>query len=87
MKKTKYLIYFKNEFERKCVLKFTREINANNKLPFLNVFINAAHDTFSTPVFTKNSNSRDCLIYGCDPPSRYKDGLIFHPSDIRQDRV
>ena len=62
-----------NLFERKSVVKFIHELNVINKLPILNVLIDAIHDTFSIFAFIKNTKSGDCLNYDCDLPSRYKD--------------
>ena len=70
------LIHLKNEFENKTVLKFTHENSINSKLPFLDVLIETKQTLFSRSVFTKSTNSGDCLNFDCAAPDRYKFGLI-----------
>jgi hypothetical protein len=58
------------------VLNFTYELNVFNKLPFLDVLIECANSEFKTSVYTKPTNTQECLNYDSDAPHRYKEGLI-----------
>ena len=43
-----------NQHSKITVLKFTYELNTNNKIPFLDVLIDANNDNFNTSVYKKN---------------------------------
>lgn len=62
--------------EERSVLKFTHEIGFN-KLPFLDVQIESINGKFETSVFTKLTNSGECLNYQSECPDKYKSGVIF----------
>jgi hypothetical protein len=63
-------------FENNSVLKFTHEIG-NNKLPFLDVEIELNNRKFESKVYTKPTNTGECLNYVSECPTKYKSGVIF----------
>ena len=64
-------------FNTSSVLKFTKEMNINNKLPFLDVLINNSNNQkYLTSVYTKPTKTSECLNYNSYAPERYKTGVI-----------
>ena len=70
------LLQLKNKFEQNSVLKYTYEIEKENRLAFLDVNIQNNHNKFETSVFTKATNSSDCLNFKSDCPDRFKMNVI-----------
>jgi hypothetical protein len=78
LKNESNLQWIKSEMEKKSILKFTYEINDDNTLHFLDVYIKISGDkqNFITSIFTKETNNGDCLNYISLCPFRYKVGVI-----------
>ena len=51
----------RSKFENNSVLKFTTELNINDKLPFLDVLIDNSNIEFKTSVYRKPTNVNTCL--------------------------
>ena len=66
----------KRSFERNSVLKFTFETEIKKKMPFLDIMISRNQNSLSTSIFTKSTNSGDCINFESCCPDRYKLGLI-----------
>jgi predicted GIY-YIG superfamily endonuclease len=66
----------KTQYENNSVLNFTYEIECKNKLPFLDVIIQKSGNKLNTSVFTKSTNSGDCLNYNSLAPEKYKLGVV-----------
>ena len=62
--------------ERASVLRFTYEINIQNKIPFLDVFIDSNDGQYTTSVFRKKTNLGKCLNALSECPQRYKLSVI-----------
>ena len=60
------LIKLKEKFENITVLKFTYEINLNNKLPFLDVLLNNNNNIMKTTIYKKETNKNQCLNYNSE---------------------
>ena len=57
-------------------LKFTYELNTQNKLPFLDVMVSSEQDKFVTTVHRKATDGGRCLNANSECPSRYKISVI-----------
>jgi len=66
----------KTAFEEESVLKFTYEVENSRKISFLDVLITRNTNSVSTSVYTKSTNSGDCLNYNSNCPERYKTSVI-----------
>ena len=66
----------KTQYESNSVLNFTYEIDCKKKLPFLDVIVQKPENKLNTSVFTKSTNSGDCLNYNSLAPEKYKLGVI-----------
>ena len=59
------------------VLNFTKEQSVSQKIPFLDVLVDAGNpQKFETSVYTKPTKTDDCLNYQSDAPEKYKLGVI-----------
>ena len=63
-------------FQQNSVLKFTYELNINNRLPFLDVNIESANNNFRTTVYRKPTNIGACLNANSECPEQYKISVI-----------
>ena len=66
----------KTQLEAKSVLKFTIDSSVNNKLPFLDVDVDASSGKFITRVYRKPTNTGQCLSGQSECPDRYKKSVI-----------
>ena len=66
----------KAAFESHSILKFTHELNVNNKLPFLDVLIDCSNDNIKTSVYHKTTDAGICLNANSECPDRYKISVI-----------
>ena len=66
----------KAKFENNSVLKFTFELNENNKLPFLDTLIDTSDNTFHTKVYHKPTDSGHCLNAESECCEKYKNSVI-----------
>ena len=66
----------KAKFETNSVLKFTYELNINNRLSFLDTMIDSSGNTFHTTVFHKPTDSGHCLNADSECPEKYKNSVI-----------
>ncbi|XP_076068419.1 uncharacterized protein LOC143040862 [Oratosquilla oratoria] len=57
-------------------LKFSVELNNNNKLPFLDVMVDASSDDFITTVYRKPTNAGKCMNGESECTVEYKRGVI-----------
>ena len=71
-----HLNSLKTALEEHSVMKFTTESSVNNKIPFLDVLIDATDNTFHTTVFTKPTDKGHCLSGDSECPDQYKDSVI-----------
>ena len=71
------ILDLQNSFENNSVLKFTYELNIDNKLPFLDVLIDNSTGSFKTTVYSKPTNDGHCLNANSECVKRYKDSVIF----------
>ena len=62
--------------EEHSVLKFTIEPSINNKLPFLDVHIDASDKTFVTTVFRKPTDAGRCMSGDSECSDKYKDSVV-----------
>ena len=72
-----HLAALQREFIRKSSLNFTNEVSIQNKIPFLDVLVEAADSRYNSTVFTKPTKSPDCINYKCEAPEKYKTGVII----------
>ena len=70
------LNHLKNTFENNSVLKFTYELNVNQKLPFLDVLVDSSNSQFTTKVYRKPTDMGTCLNADSFCPERYKISVI-----------
>ena len=64
-------------FQQHSALRFTFELNINNKLPFLDVNVESLNDNnFRTTVHRKPSNIGACLNANSQCPEKYKISVI-----------
>ena len=64
-------------FQDNSALKFTYEINKNNKLPFLDVLIDTNHNNITTSPYVKPTSINSCLLnFDSECPFRYKRAVI-----------
>ena len=66
----------KQLFEENSVLHFTYELNIDNKLPFLDVQIDATEDQFKTKVYRKPTSQGNCLNGKSECTDKYKFSVI-----------
>lgn len=71
------LIELKQLFEKNSVLKFTYELNAHSKLPFLDVMVTSTTNKFKTTVYHKPTNNGNCLSANSECIDRYKDSVAI----------
>jgi hypothetical protein len=72
----KELISLKNYFEANSVLKFTYETEIHKQLPFLDVLITRTTDSLKTAVYSKKTNSNECINFTSICPLKYKTAVI-----------
>ena len=66
----------KQLFEENSVLNFTYELNIDNKLPFLDVHIDANEEQFKTKVYRKPTSQGNCLNGKSECTEKYKISVI-----------
>ena len=66
----------KASFETCSILQFTYEIEVNKQIPFLDTLIKRNRDNVDTRIYTKPTNSGECMNYSSHCPDRYKTGVI-----------
>ena len=66
----------KSYFEENSILNFTYEIETNKKLAFLDVLLHRRNDHVDTTVFTKTTNTGECLNFQSLCPLKYKISVI-----------
>ena len=66
----------KEKFESLSVLKFTYEIEEKKTIAFLDVKVARKNEALETSVYTKSTNSGECMNYLSIAPERYKVGVI-----------
>ena len=66
----------KDVMEQNSILKFTYELNINNKLPFLDIIIDNDSTTYTTSVYRKTTNSGACMNGSGDTTDKYKKSVI-----------
>ena len=71
---TPFLNYLNSQHKN---IKFTHESEQNNKLPFLDIFIEKADAKFSTSVYRKPTYTGLLTNFDSFIPLNYKKGLIF----------
>ena len=67
----------KCKFEENSVLKFTIELNTNNKIPFLDVLVNNQNNKLTTTVYRKATNIGTCLNGNSECSELYKQSVIM----------
>ena len=72
----KQLLDLKSQFENNSVLKFTYEMNLDNKLPFLDVLVDTSNNVFDTKVYRKPTSYDTCLNAESECIERYKKSVI-----------
>ena len=70
------LYALKNAFEQVSVLKFTVELNVDNKIPFLDVMVDGSGLEFKTSVYHKPSIQGVCLNGDSECSEKYKKSTI-----------
>ena len=65
-------------FQENSVLKFTYEMNINNKLPFLDVLVQTSDSKFKTSVYHKPSDQGTCLNGNSECTDKYKNSFIHN---------
>ena len=70
------LLNIRHQFQANSVLKFTYELNNNNKLPFLDIMVNNSDNSFKTTVYRKETNIGTCLDARSECVDRYKKSVI-----------
>ena len=76
VKDVKELEKLKQLFEANSVLNFTYELNIDNKLPFLDVLIDATDNQFKTKVYQKPTSQGNCLNGKSECTDKYKTSVI-----------
>ena len=71
-----HLKYIKSSFEKSSILKFTHELNIENKLPFLDVLVNNNENIFKTSIYRKNTDKGQCLNADSECATKYKNSVI-----------
>lgn len=70
------LLVLKRIFEENSVLKFTFEIETCKKIAFLDTLLDRSNNKLTTSVYSKPTNSGECLNYNSNCPQRYKISVI-----------
>ena len=70
------LIKLRNTFQINSKLKFTYELSADGKLPFLDILVKPNGDTFNTKVYHKPTDNGNCLNGDSECVERYKISVI-----------
>jgi hypothetical protein len=70
------LHFLKDYFEQNSVLNFTFETEIQKKLPFLDTLVSRSNDKITTSVYSKSTNSNECLNYNSLCPEKYKISVI-----------
>ena len=76
------LLALKKSFEDNSVLKFTYELNVNDKLPFLDVLVDSSGDNFKMEVYHKPSIRGVCLNGISNCPENHKKSTISNYSNV-----
>ena len=71
-----HLHSLKELLELESGLGFTTELNVNNRLPFLDLMVNASDDDFVSDVYVKPTNLGRCMNAEGDCTDSYKQGVI-----------
>ena len=73
-----HLVTLKTIFESRSILKFTYEMNCDNRLPFLDILVdNNNQNKFGTKVYRKSTNTGRCLNAHSECVDRYKNSVIY----------
>ena len=72
------LIKLKETFQNNSVLKFTFELNINDKLPFLDVMVDTSDSTFHTTVYHKPTDHGTCLNADSECVEKYKNSVVVN---------
>ena len=71
------LMLLKSKLEDNSVLRFTVEMSVGNRLPFLDLTVDASDSaTFVTSVYTKPTDTGHCLNGLSESPDRYKESVL-----------
>ena len=70
------MLKLKSKLEEASVLKFTCEIPVEDKIPFLDVYIQHSDNGFVTSVYHKPTDIGSCLNAKSDCPERYKVAVL-----------
>ena len=62
--------------QENSVLRFTYELNVQNRLPFLDVLVKSEQDRYETTVYRKATDMGRCLNAKSECPSRCKKSVI-----------
>ena len=76
VRSTEHLEALKGMLELESGLDFTTELNVNNRLPFLDLLVNATDGDFETSVYVKPTNLGRCMNAEGDCTDSYKRGVI-----------
>ena len=72
------IIQLKEIFQQHSVLKFTHEMNIDNKLPFLDVIIDSNETQFKTNIYRKPTNFGTCMNGAGECTEKYKNSVIHN---------
>lgn len=70
------LMCLKSKLEEKSLLKFTVEMSVDNRIPFLDVQVDASDGNFMTSVYRKPTDTGNCLNGLSESPDKYKESVI-----------
>lgn len=70
------LIRLKQEMELNSKLRFTYEMGVDNKIPFLDIYVDGNGGRFKTSLFKKPTDLGLCLHAKSECPEKYKRGVI-----------
>ena len=70
------LMRLKSKLEEKSLLKFTIEMSVDNRIPFLDVQVDASGGNFTTSVYRKPTDTGNCLNGLSESPDKYKESVI-----------
>ena len=71
-----HLKSLKEAMENNSELRFTYELSVNDKIPFLDINIDANTDRYITTVYSKPTDVGRCLNAASECPERYKNSVI-----------
>ena len=74
--KVEHIDHLIETLQNQSVLKFTKEVEVNNELPFLDVIVHRNKSSFSTSVFIKPTNHGFCLNGISECSDAYKESTV-----------